>query len=70
MIKVLKSIGVIMFCLFISLLVGLMITTMFYIFFSHPNTCMLPFSIRVVSYIIINIIVLLGTLVTYINEIK
>lgn len=66
--KIIKNIFTVIGSVFIGSIVGLMIATIFYIFFSHPNTCLLPFTARLISYVFINMIIICGSIVIYYDE--
>lgn len=68
MIKILKSIGLILYFLFIGSFIGLISTVMFYICFSHPNMCMLPFAGRVIAYIVTNLLIVFTSTIYYLDN--
>jgi hypothetical protein len=68
MIKILKNIGLILFCLFLGSFLGLMSTVMFYVFFSHPNTCMLPFTGRIIAYIVTILLIIFASIMSYLDH--
>lgn len=68
MTKVFKSIELILSCLFFGSFLGLIATVMFYVFFSHPNTCMLPFVGRVIAYIVTNLLIIFVSTMSYLDH--
>lgn len=63
--KIFKSVLMVMECIGLDGMIGLMMTVMFYVFFSSPNTSMLPFIGRVVAYIITILVTILASIMCY-----